>query len=641
MRQSTLLKKVWAGSLFLFFLYVASPGFSQNLKLIATLRDSTRQAQSDSARAVLYNELCKQWAEFNFDSSWYYAKEVLAIGHQLENHLIIRQGINAKGVSHDYQNNFDSAIYYYRSAADYAKLHNDQLGIASGLFNLGVVHSFKGEMEQAIENYLEAGQVFSQLEDDIMLGKMHNNLGIIYRKVGKYTLAKEAYLKSLALKEKQGDKSGILRSTINIGVAYRYMKVYDSAILFSKKALLLAKELGNENDYMHELIHLAVSYEEMGFASKAAEAYTEAETLIDEDMPYETQFQVFLGLAKFHLDNGALNKSKAYLNKLEDVLDTSGHVELQYNFHELAYRVALKMGDKASALTYLEKAHANKTALLNSEVLSKTTELEQLFEKEKRELEINKLNADNEIQRLRLEQNTSERNLLLLFSLMVIVVALLLYYLYRKNKRSLIEREMLLREIHHRVKNNLQIISSLLKLQAGNLDNEAAIGAVKEGQARVNAMALIHKRLYSADDVRGVNIQEYLESLVYDIFAAFGVGDQEVGHSITTDNIHLDIDTVIPLGLIVNELITNSIKYAFSGKIQGWLEVDVKEQGGKLLVVVCDNGKGMTAEDMQKLNTFGWRMIHSLSRKLKAEIQVENQQGTAVTLTISRYKLVA
>ncbi|MEQ9006833.1 MAG: sensor histidine kinase, partial [Ekhidna sp.] len=269
------------------------------------------------------------------------------------------------------------------------------------------------------------------------------------------------------------------------------------------------------------------------------------------------------------------------------------------------------------------------------------SELEQLYQKEKRELEIENLNAENQVQNLKIEKSQKDRNVLILLSILVFGIALLLFRLFRIKQKSLNERDVLLKEIHHRVKNNLQVISSLLNLQADSLESDIAKDAVKEGQHRVKSMALIHQKLYSTEDVRGVDVQDYLENLTGELFKAFGVDQEKVNWEINTNALKLDIDTIIPLGLIINELITNSIKYAFKETDKGLLKIEMKEDGENLKVVIADNGKGMDEDGIQESNAFGWKMIQSLSRKLKAKIQVNSDKGTCVNLTLSRYKLVA
>ncbi len=255
---------------------------------------------------------------------------------------------------------------------------------------------------------------------------------------------------------------------------------------------------------------------------------------------------------------------------------------------------------------------------------------------------------------LSLAKSNNQRNIFISGFVLLMVVAGFLYYQYNTKKRtseileiknnqiseSLSEREILLKEIHHRVKNNLQVISSLLNLQADTLTDDAAVHAVREGQNRVKSMALIHQRLYSTDDVRGVDVQDYLENLCSELFSAFGVDRDQVDFSVKSEGLKMDIDTVIPLGLIVNELITNSIKYAFPEGKTGHIEVALEQKGDQLVARVADDGVGMNEVTLSNLNSFGWKMVNILSMKVKGKLKVINEGGTSVELVMSRYKLV-
>ncbi len=605
------------------------------------MQDSLKSLSGqDSLQAEVLFDLQYLWAEYNFDSSWHYMQRAEKLAYHLDDHYLIRKSINAKGIAHDYQNQFDSAIFYYQLAGEYAREHNDLRGQASSIFNLGVMHSFKGEMELAIEKYQEAGDIYEQIGDQKNLALLKNNLGIIYRKTGKYEMAGRAYQESLAIKRELGDELGVLNTLTNLSPVLRSLALYDSAIATSKEVLKMAKRLENREIYLHELVSMAEVYSSLDNHSQAVLLYQEAEQMLSPKTPYETSSHVLLSLAQYHLDRGNLKSTKRYLDRMSEFFEPEARVEIAFNYFYISYQFEEKSGNTAKALDFLKRAYEKKIDLTDQEILYKTTELEQLYEKEKRELQIETLNAENQLQSMSIAQKEQERNGLILLVALVMVVAGLMFVLYRQNRKSLRERETLLREIHHRVKNNLQVISSLLKLQAGSLSDEAAIDAVREGEARVKSMALIHQRLYSASDVRGVDIQEYLQNLVREIFHAFGVDSEQISLTIKA-NFKLDIDTVIPLGLIINELITNSIKYAFDNENGGALSIEMVETDNTLIVSLRDSGKGMELSDMEKVNSFGWKMIKSLSRKLKAEISITNVSGTHVQLAISRYKLVA
>ena len=143
---------------------------------------------------------------------------------------------------------------------------------------------------------------------------------------------------------------------------------------------------------------------------------------------------------------------------------------------------------------------------------------------------------------------------------------------------ALAEKELLLKEIHHRVKNNLQVISSLLYLQSDYIKDEKALSAIQEGRNRVQSMAIIHQNLYQEDNLTGIQVKDYFEKLTQSLFNSYKVQADQIELQLDIEAINLDVDTVIPLGLVVNELITNSLKYAFPENQAGYLKIALRSR---------------------------------------------------------------
>ncbi len=219
-----------------------------------------------------------------------------------------------------------------------------------------------------------------------------------------------------------------------------------------------------------------------------------------------------------------------------------------------------------------------------------------------------------------------------------------MYRLYKKTQtqnniisKTLNEKDNLLKEIHHRVKNNLQVISALLTLQSSHLKDTQAKMALQEGQDRVQSMALIHKDLYQHDNLKGVNTKEYLEQLTANLVQSYKLNN-EVELNMLIEEIILDVDTMIPLGLLINELISNSLKHAYDQMENGELSIALKEENEKLYLNVKDNGKGVSPEKMAKNASFGYSLIQSFAKKLNAELEFTNDNGTNVEVIISNYQ---
>jgi len=195
---------------------------------------------------------------------------------------------------------------------------------------------------------------------------------------------------------------------------------------------------------------------------------------------------------------------------------------------------------------------------------------------------------------------------------------------------SLTEKETLLKEIHHRVKNNLQIISSLLSLQANRTDDEHLKRIMNEAKNRIGSMALIHQKIYQSGNLSSVDFQAYIEQMAQSIDANFNHEKKSIAQHIDTHGISLDIDTSIPLGLIINELLTNSYKYAFAGRSSGTLSISLKEKNAEELELhVSDDGQGLPPGfDPSSLNSLGVKLVKGLASQIKGTVRFESDQGT-------------
>ncbi len=197
---------------------------------------------------------------------------------------------------------------------------------------------------------------------------------------------------------------------------------------------------------------------------------------------------------------------------------------------------------------------------------------------------------------------------------------------------SLKEKEVLLQEIHHRVKNNMQIISRLLSLQSNHTGSEEATEVLKESRGRVKSMAMIHEKLYHSHNLSRLNIGEYLNNLVSDILSSYSSVSSRITTNVKVDDIFLNIDTALPMGLIVNELVSNCIKHAFP-EGTGNINVSLVSDNEKYILNVSDNGIGL-AEDTDPFdsNSLGLKLVNSLSVQLEGKLKVQSDIGTAFIL---------
>ncbi len=205
-------------------------------------------------------------------------------------------------------------------------------------------------------------------------------------------------------------------------------------------------------------------------------------------------------------------------------------------------------------------------------------------------------------------------------------------------KDSLKQKEILLKEVHHRVKNNMQVISSILNLQSAYVKDVNTLQILKESQNRIKSMAFIHESLYTNDDFSRIDFSEYITNLVRNLFRTYDVFDDNISLDLKIDKIYLDLDAAIPCGLIVNELISNSLKYAFDVNSVGIIKIMLTLENDLVVLSIGDNGKGIPKDlDIEKTETLGLQLISSLVEQLEGEIILDRDNGTNF---IIKFKMV-
>ena len=203
-----------------------------------------------------------------------------------------------------------------------------------------------------------------------------------------------------------------------------------------------------------------------------------------------------------------------------------------------------------------------------------------------------------------------------------------------KIKSSLKEKEMLLQEIHHRVKNNLQVISSLLRLQSRYINDQKSIDIFKETQNRVRSIAILHEKLYQLDDLAKIRFDEYVKILAEDLLYFYELDKSNIKMNIDVEEISLNIETAIPCGLIIDEMVANSLKYAFPDNRIGEIKIELYSiDNDRYHMIVSDNGVGFSEDiDPEKTDTFGMQLIKYLTKQLKATIELDKNNGTTYKL---------
>ncbi len=543
------------------------------------------------------------------------------------------------GITYGISGKADSSIYFFNQALQFGS--ESQHLLKSRAYNgIGNVSRQKGNNEMAFESFqnaLKAVEGKSDFMSQSFEGSIIANLASIYFSMGDNEKAEQYSLRGLEHAKSISDTAQMEYSYVGLALIYNKTKEYEKALEYHQLASLLM-ERENSDPYLRDYnkVNLAKLYENRGELTQALSLYDEMLQGTNPDVDIKTTSlknasQILLILEDFV-------KAIDYAERLMSLANETATLPSAVDATQLLYQSYQATGDYKTANKYLNQYVALNDSLINEKSVKALAELEARYENEKKAQEITELKLEN-------QQSVNQRNIYLFVTLIVIVGAVFLGVLIRSktksNKlisKSLKDKELLLKEIHHRVKNNLQIISSLLSLQSRYIEDKGAKDAVNEGQNRVKSMALIHQKLYQNENLAGVEALDYIENLTSTLRSSYGVGAERVSVTYDIENLNIDVDTIIPIGLILNELISNSFKHAFPNDKEGNISIALKRANNQLELKVCDNGVG-SKKDINKSDSFGIRMIRSLAMKLEATVSFSFDKGTEASLLISSFKL--
>jgi two-component system, sensor histidine kinase PdtaS len=457
--------------------------------------------------------------------------------------------------------------------------------------------------------------------------------------------------KVVAELEKRNDLISASVTYSQLSELYEKKNDYAQAIMYSKKSeegAAKITDLSNQYIYTRSLFRLyklsnqydyAAIYADKMILLKDSMIRTQQRTVLTE---METKYQTEKKQKEIEL----LNTQKAIADKENEILSFENLLRNNQIF--------LLNADKKVAALRLQKEEEQRMALTReNELMDSILISEKAYssvvnsEKQKEEALNASLNRENNLKVSELKKEKRIRLISTIGAALLLLSGIAIFGLYarQKKKNTIIQKqaadlEIVMQEIHHRVKNNLQIVSSLLDLQSHAISDTQAAEAVKEGKNRVQSMALIHQNLYSEGNIKGIQVKEYISNLLQSLCDSYNITSEKVKIHTDIDNLNLDVDTMIPLGLVLNELVSNSFKYAFKTQPNGKLNVVLKQQEQQLKLMVSDNGKGFPEDlDTKTGKSFGLKMIRAFAQKLKAQLHIHNRNGAVVEMLISKYKL--
>jgi two-component sensor histidine kinase len=546
---------------------------------------------------------------------------------------------------------------------------------------LGIIYRQNGQLQRSI-SYLDTTiQLSTKYKNTPALAQAYMNKANTFTLLANYEEALKLHHQSLEIKEKLKDQLGILQSYNNMANTLKMMNQYQESIGYYQKAIVLAKKLKINTSLGNNYSNLAVTYIqakksldsvpyffEQAIATfkkigdKSGEALAmhnygnfltdndkdqdRAENYLKQALAIRTSLNAKHDMASSMSSLGALYSKTARRNDAEKMLlqslkllKTENSNKKKETFLRLAAHYK-STGDFEEAYKYQAEYAALKDTLLTENEVVNALKAQGKYEIQTRNTALALAHKNKELAELKMAKQNQQMVWLGLALVLTLILLGLLYVIYKNNKRYVAELsvkkgqiETLIKELHHRVKNNLQVISSLLSLQGSKIDDANAKSALEEGKSRVDAMAMIHQKLYSEEQMGAIDMQEYLQQLSASLADSYGYDTKVVSTIVDIPQKAMDLEMAIPLGLIVNELISNSFKHAFKAQPEPKIELKlIKLANNNTQLTIKDNGTGSDVLQDTKTDSFGLRLIKTLVRQLEGNMDVSNGNGTAYTI---------
>ncbi len=562
---------------------------------------------------------------------------------------------------------------------------------------LGFVSSKTGDYESGIEYGLRAMQTAEAQGDSGKLAKLYSRLGTTYKELDQPGKALYYFGKSLRVAQTQRRRTTIIHlgTTIN-AIIEEFGRVDESLRVEEALDYLQALVKARPEDRNDLDCRLAVASCLLSYYGRVRHQYAKAQPYCDtlEGMRRSNLGEDYLVyihgvLIPFYVNSKQYGKARALLAANEQVCYRTRYMkELSIN-HLWWFKLDSAQASFPAAIRHFQRYTALNDSLLAEKKNQKIAQLEVQYQTQQKEHSIQQLTQQSKMQQIQLQKAATTRNFIASGAVMLVLLLVLSYNRYRLKQRSngqlqaqhealqaqqavlqaqqrvihrknedlsellaekdsllhlkdsllgekdqlLSEKEWLLREIHHRVKNNLQIIMSLLNSQAASLEDEAALSAIQESQHRVQTMALIHQKLYQSEGLARIPMDAYIEEVVMYLRDSY-CPDQAIAFELDVEPLELDVTLAVPLGLIINEAITNAFKYAFPGGRPGTLHLSLHQLAGTTCALtIADDGVGLPPHyDPARSRSLGMTLMHGFSAQLGGELVISSRDGLCIRL---------
>ena len=661
---------------FIAFLLLQQLIYSQS-RHIDSLVAQLPKTSDGSAKIELYYNIMREHVNSNPATGLAFEKAALELAQKLNDKSAIALIKCAVGRLYWRLGKFDQALTnHFEGLAIYVETGNKKEEIGT-LMSIGQDYLDAARYDQARNYLLRALKESEKGGDKLSMASAYDLLIYLEHQVGNFVEATNKSLQFLKINEELGDKAGIAHAAQMLGANFANIENYEEALKYFKQSLEAIKGGDNKMEEVTLTAQIGEIYTITGKLDEAEPYLTTAlkSALEINDVPLlaETHFRLGKLYAAQRNYTGALNEFSISVNRLKSVSDkahlASVYAEMgtvytllnQYDNARKSFNDAMELGKEVGSMVPWASYHMGKQLLdsatenwkdayqnykrsifirdstLDMGNLKKIVGSQMQYDTDKKSA-IAK--AEQELMDTRTKEELKRQRNIRNWAIAVLGIVLLFSIVFynqrnkiakeKKRSDSLVQdKELLLREIHHRVKNNLEVVSSLLALQSDQLEDTDTKDAMLDSQNRVHSIGIVHQKLYQGENLGSIEMKDYFVNLSDSILDSFGA-EGRVIVEVTMEKLNVDIDTAVPLGLIVNELLTNTLKYAFPNSQKGSVQIKLeKKSDNHLHLEVSDNGIGKSGTTHG--TGFGSQLISLLTRQLNGSMKEDINKGTRVS----------
>ncbi|WP_159468028.1 tetratricopeptide repeat protein [Dyadobacter sp. 3J3] len=594
--------------------------------------------------------------DFNIEKKISYHKKAAEYFEKASSKMLLARSLEMLGDLYQYKDDYDTAIPFLKRSIAISDSIGDK--DTQGVYNLlGYIYYYKQNNFNALKNLQIAVKIAQRQKDhSLMLAVIYIRLASVYVQMQQYDNAIIAYGKGLEVAEMNHDANAVNEIRLGTITTLRNMKKYKQALAMLKSVVIQYPDRNLRRIMAYEFCNIYLDLERY----KDVRKYVDTLHLLTKEFPDDKIIWLSFNIVslKYHFFTRQFKSADLplYSRDAAEKMKINISVLIQYELYWSKIDSAL--GNDPSSLKHYKIYKTLNDSIVNQRNSKQMSELQLQYDTENKDQNIRLLTQQSQLQKTEIHNQEIIRNVFIGGVLVLLVFSGLMYSRYLLKQRAneklaikqeeingqnvilqklLDEKEWLLKEIHHRVKNNLQIVISLLNSQSAFLENEDALAAIQNSQHRMHAMSLIHQKLYQSENMGNIDMHWYIHELVNYMRESFNT-DRKISFTLDVNPVDLDVAQAVPLGLILNEAITNSIKYAFPENSKGKVSISLKQTNEAVCVLdIADNGIGLPAGfDLNTIESLGMSLMQGLSEQLDGSLLVNSDAGLILTITFKK-----